>query len=338
MDLKKGSLVSGDAGHNCYPDTGASGYKVEDNLTKEVWNLVQAKLKNLGYAIKDCTPWGKRFGSVNESLSYRVSQANSSNSALHLCIHFNAGGGNGVECWISGTGGQSEGFAKDICTEISKLGYFNRGVKVGNLYIPKATKMACVLIECAFVDSKSDMNKYNGEALANAIVKAISGSSSSVGTNPQPPITPPSTGNNSGGTINLNAEIINDWLYVRDSSGNVTSGKINISDKVQVLDISYSSQLALIKYSVAGVFKTDYVSNATNCIKYYYQDQYQNGSTKEIVYEDSSCTKEIGSLNAGEKATPLYKENGVLHIVYSTDKGKNTKSGFVKYNGGFTKF
>ena len=338
MNLKNGSLVSGDAGHNCYPDTGASGYKVEDNLTKEVWNLVQAKLRNLGYSTKDCTPWGTRFRSVNESLTYRVNQANNSSASLHLCIHFNAGGGNGVECWISGTGGQSEGFAKDICTEISKLGYFNRGVKVGNLYVPRATKMSCVLIECAFVDSKSDMDRYNGDALANAIVKAITGSSSNAGAGTQVPTTPPSSNNNSNGSIVPNAEIVNDWLYVRDSSGNKINGQIDIGYKVQVLDVFYSSQLVLVKYPVSGGSRTEHVLNATNCIKYYYQDQYQNGSTKEIVYEDSSCTKKIGSLSPGEIATPLYKENGVLHIVYSTDKGKNTKSGFVKYNGGFIKF
>ena len=333
MGLKKVSLVSGDAGHNCYPDTGASSYRVEDHLTKEVWNLVQAKFRNLGYNTKDCTPWGKRFGSVNESLKFRVNQANSSNSSLHLCIHFNAGGGNGVECWISGAGGQSEKYARNICSEISRLGYKNRGAKIGNLYIPKATNMPCVLIECSFVDSKSDMDRYNGNDLANAIVKAITGSSSNA-TNPSP-TPPPPTG---GSSISSNAEIINDFLYARDWDGNKNGGRVDIGDKVKILDVSYSKQLIKVTYPTSSGSKTAYATNATNCIKYHYQDQYQNGSTSESVYETSSCSNKIGTLDAWEEATPLYRENGVLHIVYSTNKGRNTKSGFVRYNGGFSKF
>ncbi|PPK44665.1 hypothetical protein [Clostridium algidicarnis] len=35
-----------------------------------------------------------------------------------------------------------------------------------------------------------------------------------------------------------------------------------------------------------------------------------------------------------EKATPLYKKDGMTHVVYNTGKGSNTKSGYVKYEGG----
>ena len=46
-------------------------------------------------------------------------------------------------------------------------------------YIPKYTSMPCVLIECSFVDSQNDMDKYSGEKIANAIVKAITDNNSS---------------------------------------------------------------------------------------------------------------------------------------------------------------
>ena len=187
MYLEKGTLISGDAGHNSPPDIGANGYRQEDNLTKEVWNLVQAKLKDLEYVVADCTPWGTTFNSVNGSLSYRVKVANNSGSKLHLCIHFNAGGGTGVECWAI-QGGKSEQYGNKICEEISNaLGIRNRGVKDGSgLYIPKYTSMPCVLIECSFVDSKEDMDKYNDEKIADAIVKAITGNSSSASIYVQP--------------------------------------------------------------------------------------------------------------------------------------------------------
>ena len=84
--------------------------------------------------------------------------------------------------------------------------------------------------------------------------------------------------------------------------------------------------------------KKAYITNAPNCIEYLYANQWSNGSTIEIVYETSSCVNSIGSIDPYEKATPIYRENGILHVVYSTAKGINTKSGYVKYNGGFNKF
>lgn len=329
--------ISGDAGHNCSSDTGAIGYKKEDILTKEVWTLVQAKLKSIGITTVDCTPYNMTFSSVTQSLAYRVNKANASNSDLHLCIHFNAGGGHGVECHIIGTGGKAETYAKSICKEIASLGYTNRGVKVSNLYVPKYTTMSCVLIECAFVDSKADMDRYNGDTMANAIVKAVTGKSVGDSASSNTDNNDSNTQENASSLV-TNAKIQNDWLYIRDSSGNILSGKVDIGTKIRVLDVSYSKQLALIQYVSNNIINKVYVTNAANCIVYDYSKQWSNGSTTEVVYETSSCINSIGSIDPYEKATPIYRENGILHVVYDTDKGKNTKSGFVKYNDGFTKF
>lgn len=166
------NTISGDAGHNAYPDTGASGYKKEDDLTKELWQLVQNKLEGLGYKTVDCTPYGQRFSSVGSSLKYRCDTANSSGATFHLCIHFNAGGGHGVEAYAI----SSKEIAKQLVDEIAKLGFRNRGIKDGSsLYVVKNTDMPCVLLECCFVDSKEDMDRYNSESMANAIVKALTG-------------------------------------------------------------------------------------------------------------------------------------------------------------------
>ncbi len=338
MILPAGSVISGDAGHNAYPDTGAQGTRKEDDLTREVWLKLQGKLKSLGYIIVDCTPWDMKFNSVNGSLGYRVRTANKSGSKLHLCIHFNSGGGTGVECLIV-PGGNAEEFAKQICSEISKdLDIPNRGVKDGSkLYVPRYTNMSCVLIECAFVDSKSDMEKYNGDIIAKAIVKAVTNAESTSEDTVQP-IKPNVNINYVNSILNPNAEIINDWFYVRDASGNIIPGKVDIGDKIEVLDISYSKQLTLVKYPVSRGTRTEYIKNVPENIKYFYQDQYKNGSTPESVYQDSGLTYKIGSLSPRENATPLYRQNERLHIAYSTDKGTNTKSGYVKYNGKFSKF
>ena len=135
-----------------------------------------------------------------------------------------------------------------------------------------------------------------------------------------------------------NATVRNDFFYLRDSNGNKTSGIIEIGTKIKVLDVSYSKQLVYIAYLENNTEKKAYITNATNCIEYLYANRWNNGSTTEIVYETSSCANSIGTINPYEKATPLYRENGVLHVVYTTSKGVNTKSGYVNYNARFNKF
>lgn len=134
-----------------------------------------------------------------------------------------------------------------------------------------------------------------------------------------------------------NAIIKNDFFYTRNRLGVKDGGRIEIGTKIKVLDVSYSKQLVYIAYLENNIEKKAYITNAPNCIEYLYAKQWSNGSTKEIVYETAACKNSIGELSPREKATPIYRENGVLHVVYSTSKGVNTKSGYVKYSGGFNK-
>ncbi|EPB8177073.1 SH3 domain-containing protein, partial [Clostridium perfringens] len=80
-----------------------------------------------------------------------------------------------------------------------------------------------------------------------------------------------------------------------------------------------------------NVVRQGYVTNATNLIRYFNQSMWHNGSTPEEVLDENGG--HLGSLNPYESATPLYKKNGMTHVVYDTDKGFNTKSGYVKYEG-----
>jgi N-acetylmuramoyl-L-alanine amidase len=90
-----------DIGHNCPPDTGARGIKVEDNLTLDVGNRVIAKLKALGNEVIACKP--NSASSVRESLSKRCATANGSNIGVYVSIHFNAfnGQANGTEVFAT---------------------------------------------------------------------------------------------------------------------------------------------------------------------------------------------------------------------------------------------
>jgi N-acetylmuramoyl-L-alanine amidase len=171
-------ILSFDAGHNCTPDTGAAGIRQEDVLTKEVVGLIIPKLRALGHNAVDGTPYGKVFNNVGSSLQFRCDKVNASGSELHGCIHFNCGGGKGVEVYAVSAKGRE--YANKICAEMETLGYTNRGVKDGShLYVVNRTNMTCVLVECSFVDSEEDMNRYNANDIANAIIKAITGQGAS---------------------------------------------------------------------------------------------------------------------------------------------------------------
>ncbi len=163
-----------DSGHNSPPDTGARGIKVEDNLTLDVGNRVIAKLRALGNEVVVCKPSSSR--TVTESLSKRCATANASRVDIFVSIHFNAFNrqANGTEIFATSANGRK--IAKPVLDEIVKLGFFNRGVKSGShLYVLKNTNMPAILVECCFIDSQKDMNLYNPETMANAIVKGLTG-------------------------------------------------------------------------------------------------------------------------------------------------------------------
>jgi N-acetylmuramoyl-L-alanine amidase len=174
-----------DSGHNCPPDTGARGIKVEDNLTLDVGNRVIAKLRALGNEVVVCRP--SSASTVRDSLSKRCSTANASRVDIFVSIHFNAFNkqANGTEVFATSETGRK--IAKPVLDEIIKLGFFNRGVKSGShLYVLKNTNMPAILIECCFLDSQKDMNLFNPEAMANAIVKGLTGKVPSTPVNPVP--------------------------------------------------------------------------------------------------------------------------------------------------------
>ena len=135
-----------------------------------------------------------------------------------------------------------------------------------------------------------------------------------------------------GFTYEPNAQVVGDDLYLRDANGNQISGRVvSNGDKITVLDVGYTKQLALVQYPAGSVVRQGYVTNATNLIRYFKQGEWLNGSTTEPVLDENGGS--LGSLSPYEAATPLYKKNGMTHVVYDTSKGPNTKSGYVKFEG-----
>lgn len=158
-------------GHNSH-STGASKYLNELTEDRKVKNEVIRLLKAQGHTVYDCTDDAGKSQSAN--LSNIVKKCNAHSVDLDISIHLNAGGGTGVEAYIY-PGSSSKDEATRICSKIANaLGIRNRGVKTSStLYMLKHTKAPAVLVECCFVDSTTDRDKWNATKCAKAIVEGI---------------------------------------------------------------------------------------------------------------------------------------------------------------------
>lgn len=131
-------------------------------------------------------------------------------------------------------------------------------------------------------------------------------------------------------TFPTNATIKGDFLYVRTEDSEQVEGRfLNDGDRITVLDVSYDKQLVLVQYQTGAGYRQGYIKNVTNIIIYDKQGKWLNGSMSEEVLDD--INEHLGVIFPYEKVTPLYEVDGLICIVYDTDKGKNTKSGYVKF-------
>lgn len=152
--------------------TGAVGVIKEGEHTRLVGKEVRRLLKEKGITVFNCTV--DYAETTNESLSLVVQQANREDLDWFISIHFNAGGGKGVEVYTYE--GRQYQDAIDVCNNIAALGFNNRGVKAGTgLYVIRKTIAKSMLIEVCFADTE-DANKYlkvGHKAIAKAIVDAL---------------------------------------------------------------------------------------------------------------------------------------------------------------------
>jgi len=150
---------------------GASGLLDEVNEDRNVKNQVIELLRAKGHTVYDCTD--DTSTTKNGNLSTIVTKCNSHKVDLDVSIHLNAGGGHGVETW--GYSDNVRDIGSRISSNVSKaLNITNRGFKISTkLYVLRKTHSPAILIECCFVDSKEDHDKWNVDKCANAIVDAL---------------------------------------------------------------------------------------------------------------------------------------------------------------------
>jgi len=175
-----------DKGHNAPPDIGASSkFGREDDLTRAVGSQVIDKLRALGHEAIDCTP--RSASGVLDSLYQRVQVANSARVDVYVSIHFNAFNGNAKGTEVFAVSAAARRIAEPVLTSIVSLGFTNRRVKDGShLYVLRNTAMPAILIECCFIDSAEDMQRYDTTAMANAIVRGLAGKLPEPAPSPKP--------------------------------------------------------------------------------------------------------------------------------------------------------
>jgi len=353
-------LICLDPGHQSVPnpDTGCSGFGVtEQDIVLDICKRAQQLIIANGIKVimtRDGARVNGDGSSLNASLNTRCQIANNAKADFYLSVHADAFNGSayGTSVHIFGLGGNAEKFAKILNPQMGQL-FSNRGIKVSNFEVIRDTKMPSALLETAFLDNKDDNAKlvdpnvrqqisviiaksvctyfgvaYNG-VVTPVVVPVPIVEPSRGGTTPI--VTPVPVSQSLNFSYPNNAKCTSQML-IRDANGSVIPNRyVSANDIITVLDVSYSRGLCLVEYPTSSGVKNGYITVSNNIV-YFSQNAWHNGSTMEIIYDENGG--KLGSLSPYEKATPLYKKNGMVHLVYNTDKGLNSKSGYSKYMAG----
>ena len=124
----------------------------------------------------------------NDPLSDEIRECNAWSPDYAIDIHNNAGGGDGAEAFYHYAGGPSKNLATNVLSEIVAIGQNSRGAKIkknenGKDYFGfiRETLAPAIIVECAFVDHKTDIQiidtateqKAMGIAIAKGILKTL---------------------------------------------------------------------------------------------------------------------------------------------------------------------
>ena len=124
----------------------------------------------------------------NDTISDEIRECNAFKPDLAIDIHNNAGGGDGAEVFYHHLGGKGKTLAENVLAEIVKTGQNIRGTKTrvnssGKDYYAfiRETTAPAVIVECAFIDNKTDIQIIDthtkqvamGTAIARGILRTL---------------------------------------------------------------------------------------------------------------------------------------------------------------------
>lgn len=161
-------------GHAKRGTVGASGFINEVIENRRIGYIIKAYLEGLGYKVIVIDH--DYVASQKEELNMAINEANQYPNAFLVSLHFNAGGGNGVEIFTYNAANLEQ--ATRVVNNMKSIGSPLRSpsIKNGNqLGIIAKTKPKAMLIEIAFVDNKTNVDFYNNnvDQIARAISEGI---------------------------------------------------------------------------------------------------------------------------------------------------------------------
>lgn len=147
-------LIALDDGHGAQtpgkrtPHISGIGIIRENQFNKAVVYYLDQELKRCGFHTLLVAPTD-----VDVPLSTRTRLANQKGADLYVSVHYNAGGGSGVETYHFPRSSKGEKAAKTIHKYVIQgTKQKDRGVKIANFHVLRETKMPSVLIEYGFMD------------------------------------------------------------------------------------------------------------------------------------------------------------------------------------------
>lgn len=164
------------------PGAVANGFKEKD-LNLVIALSCQDELARHGVLVKM-----SRTKDDSETLTEKVKECNAFAPNLALDIHNNAGGGDGAEVYHHYKGGTGKTLANNILAEVVKIGQNSRGAKIKTnssgkdaFVFIRDTAAPAVIVECAFLDNKKDLQIIDtkdeqiafGVAIAKGILKTL---------------------------------------------------------------------------------------------------------------------------------------------------------------------
>ena len=172
-------LLCTDKGHGGADPGAVANDLMEKNLTLEIGNRVDERLKEHGFQVITT-----RTTDIYVGLSERAAMANRSGADYFLSIHINAGGGTGFESYIQkGTYSDKQNTERlrtiihnSVAAYFVSKGMPDRGKKEANLAVTRETAMPACLLECGFIDSSDALKLADPNfrlGLAEAIVKGV---------------------------------------------------------------------------------------------------------------------------------------------------------------------
>jgi N-acetylmuramoyl-L-alanine amidase len=164
------------------PGAVANGFE-EADLNLAIALACQAELLRHGVIVQM-----SRTKDENDTLAQEIAECNAFNPDFAIDIHNNAGGGDGAEVYHGHTDKRDDALATNILDAIKAIGQNSRGLKTrrnanGTDYFGfvRSIKAPSIIVECAFVDNKKDIQiidtaaeqKAMGVAIAKGVLKTL---------------------------------------------------------------------------------------------------------------------------------------------------------------------